>query len=196
VWEALAEPKRKVPEAASVVLGFDGSYNRDSTALIGCLQGDKPHLFVVGAWEHPEHAPSDWVMPREEVHAAVQRAMRRYRVLELACDPPGWHAEIEEWAERYGDVVVKYETNRRAFMSAACSRLHSAVATAALTHDGDPRLARHLANAVVKETMDGRFVTKDGPSSPREIDLAVAAIVALDRAMTVKSKPSRQVFAW
>ena len=74
--------------------------------------------------------------------------------------------------------------------------LHSAVATGALTHDGDPRLARHFANAVVKETTDGRYVTKDGASSPRKIDLAVAAIVALDRAMTVKPKASKRLIAW
>ncbi len=196
MWEALAEPGRTVPEGASVVLGFDGSYNRDSTALVGCVQGEKSHLFVVGAWERPEQAPADWVVPREEVHAALARAMQRYKVLELACDPPGWHAEIEEWGERYGDVVVRYETNRRSFMAAACSRFHSAVATGSLTHDGDSRLARHLANAVVKETTDGRYITKDGPSSPRKIDLAVAAIVALDRAMTVKPKASARLVSW
>ncbi len=196
MWEALVDPARKVPEGASVVLGFDGSYNRDSTALVGCLQGEKPHLFVAGAWERPEQAPSDWVVPREEVHTAVARAMQRWKVLELACDPPGWHADIEEWAASYGAVVVKYETNRRAFMAAARSRFHSAVATGALSHDGDPRLARHLLNAVVKETTDGRYVTKDGPNSPRKIDLAVAAIVALDRAMTVKPRRDKTFRSW
>jgi len=196
MWEALADSDRSVAEKASVVLGFDGSYNNDSTALVGCVQGEKPHLFVAGCWERPQHAPLDWTVPRDEVNAAVDRAMQRYKVVELACDPPGWHAEIEEWAERYGQVVVRFETNRRAFMAHACSRFYTAVANEALTHDGDPRLARHLANAVVKETADGRYVTKDGPSSPRKIDLAVAAIVALDRGMTVKPKASARLVSW
>ena len=44
--------------------------------------------------------------------------------------------------------------------------------------------ARHLANAVVKETPDGAYITKDGRNSPRKIDLAVAAVVAYDRAVS------------
>jgi phage terminase large subunit-like protein len=43
-------------------------------------------------------------------------------------------------------------------------------------------LARHLANAVIKETTDGAYITKDGRNSPRKIDLAVAAVVAYERA--------------
>ena len=35
------------------MLGFDGSYNDDSTALVGCTLDDNPHLFVAGAWEKP-----------------------------------------------------------------------------------------------------------------------------------------------
>lgn len=196
MWESLADPARTVPDGTSVVLGFDGSYNNDSTALVGCVQGAKPHLFVAGAWERPQHAPLDWTVPREEVKAKVDDAMRRYKVVELACDPPGWHTEIDGWAERYGKIVVKYETNRRAFMAHACSRFYTAVANGAISHDGDPRLARHLANAVVKETADGRYITKDGPSSPRKIDLAVAAVVALDRGMTAKPDKGKRLVSW
>jgi phage terminase large subunit-like protein len=68
-------------------------------------------------------------------------------------------------------------------MSAACSRFYTAVVTGQLSHDGDGALARHLANAVVKETVDGAYITKERLSSPHKIDLAVAAVVAYDRAM-------------
>jgi len=43
------------------------------------------HLFVVGAWEKPEHEHS-WVVPRDEVSAAVAKGMKTYKVLELVCD--------------------------------------------------------------------------------------------------------------
>ena len=141
------------------MLGFDGSYNDDSTALVGCTLDESPHLFVLGAWEMPEnYLSSNWTVPRDEVDAAVHHAMRTYRVRELAADPPGWHREIDAWADRYGDTVIaEFRTNLRRFMANACAKLHSAVANQTVTHDGDPRLARHISNAVVKETAEGRL---------------------------------------
>ena len=44
------------------------------------------------------------VTPRDE----IANAIGRYTVLELACDPPGWHAEIEAWRDTYEDVVVAF----------------------------------------------------------------------------------------
>ena len=37
----------------------------------------------------------DWRVPRLEVDAAVDAAMERYNVRELAVDPFGWHREVE-----------------------------------------------------------------------------------------------------
>lgn len=190
-WEELAEGGRVPPDGAEIVLGFDGSYNGDSTALIGATVEDVPHLFVVGAWERPEGPRGDgWLVPREEVSAAVKSAMERWRVRRMGCDPPGWHREIGEWSQTWGDeVVLLYETNQRRRMSQACSRFYSAVAHGELTHDGDARLSRHLRNAVVKETADGAYITKDGRASPRKIDLAVAAVVALAQTASLEPEP-------
>jgi hypothetical protein len=38
------------------------------------------------------------------------------------------------------------------------------------------RYARHIANAVVKETTEGAYITKGHRGSSRKIDLAIAAI--------------------
>lgn len=175
---------REVPDGSRIVLGFDGSYNDDSTALVGCTIDEKPHLFVVGAWEKPTTYLSDsWTVPREEVTAVLDRAMRRWQVVELAADPPGWHREIERWADRYpGVVTAEYRTNLRKFMAISCAKLHSAIVNHTVTHDGDPRLARHIANAVVRETPEGAYITKEHRHSPRKIDLATAAVIAYDRA--------------
>jgi phage terminase large subunit-like protein len=181
-WQACAAPRGEPPEGTEIVLGFDGSYNNDSTALVGCTLEEKPYLFVVGAWEKPERA-RDWLVPREEVKARVAEAFERWRVVEMACDPPGWHHEIDEWADWYGSPpVIEYVTTQRVRMSAACSKLYTAVVNRAVEHDGNRDLARHIANAVVKETPDGAYITKDGRNSPRKIDLAVAAVLAYDRA--------------
>lgn len=178
-WSA-CEAEVEVDEGTPVVLAFDGSYRLDSTAVVGCtLDG---HVFVVGHWENPNPADERWTVPRDEVNATIARAMERYRVLELAPDPPGWHREIEEWTLAYGDVVVAYPTNVRSRMAAACSRFYTAVTQRDLSHDANPALARHLDNAVTRETASGTYITKSGPASPEKIDLAIAAVVAFDRA--------------
>ncbi len=185
IWETRAA-KREIDEEIEIVLGFDGSYNDDSTALVGCTIEQEPHIFVVGLWEKPEHARRDWVVPRDEVAVRIDQAMETYRVAELAADPPGWHREIGEWEDRYGSVVVtEFRTNLRKFMARACARLHSAVANGTMTHDGNKRLAVHVANAVTKETADGAYITKEYRHSPRKIDAATAAVIAFDRAVSL-----------
>ena len=74
-------------------------------------------------------------------------------------------------------------------MAPACVRFYSAVAggdedeaVMPVTHDGDVRLARHLRNAVTKWTRGGDVITKESLDSPRKIDIAIAAVVAFDRA--------------
>jgi phage terminase large subunit-like protein len=172
--------QRELQEGERVVLGFDGSYRRDATALVACtLDGFVAPLAV---WERPEHAPAEWKVPRGDVDDAVADAMDRFDVAELACDPPGWHAEIEAWADAYGDIVVEFPTNQRARMAPACDRFRTGVLEGGLTHDGDALLARHVGHCVAKDAPQGTVVTKDHPASPRKIDAAVAAIVAFDRA--------------
>jgi phage terminase large subunit-like protein len=179
-WEPLAVA-RKVKKGTEIVLGFDGSYRRDSTALIACTMTGTPHVFTLGVWENPDR--DDWKVPREEVDAAVAKAFKKFKVIELAFDPPGWHRETDDWIERYGEeVVIEFPTMSPKRMAAACSRFYSAVVTGGLTHDGNPTVGRHLENAATKESPYGTRITKDHPDSPRKIDAAVAAVVALSRA--------------
>jgi phage terminase large subunit-like protein len=188
-WQACQAHDCEPPPAGTpIVLGFDGSYSGDSTALVGATLGPNPYLFVVGCWERPEGHDA-WLVPREEVRAVVDRAFQRWKVREFACDPPGWYTEIDQWAEQYGaKVVLRFQTNSVKFMSEACSRFYTAVVQQKLTHDGDPRLSRHLANAALKDTSGGSYITKESRHSPKKIDLAVAAVIAHDRALF--SKPA------
>ncbi|HSH58619.1 MAG TPA: terminase large subunit [Acidimicrobiales bacterium] len=185
-WQKAADTKRGKPEPGTeIVLGFDGSYSRDSTALIGCtLDG---HIFVLGAWERPLHDP-DWRVPRHEVDWALEKAFDDYVVRELAYDPPGWHREAEDWVSRWGEnIVVEFPTNVIKRMGDACSRFYVGVtnppgSTQKLTHDGNPALARHIQNCEPKDTVHGTIITKAYSTSSRKIDLAVAAVVAWSRA--------------
>lgn len=211
-WDDRAAPREPElpPDGVDVVLALDGSYNNDSTALVGCtcppfeivdktitndageteivkelVFEEPPYLFVVDCWERPEKNADEWMVPRAQVKAAVADAMKRWTVLEFPCDPPGWHQEIEEWGEIYGDVVtIKYATNQPTVMVPACGKFYTAVVQEGkLEHSGDARAARHLSNAVVKEIGGGQaYITKERRDSPRKIDIAVGLVIAYDRA--------------
>lgn len=196
-WAECADPGRVVPDGAKVVLGFDGSASGDSTALVGATVGADPHLFVVGAWEHPPNDPR-WRVPRADVDRAVDLAFATFNVVELAADPWGWRSEIEAWAARHGERrVLEYNTGYLKRMGPATDRLYAAVVDQVVTHDGDARMAAHVAHAVAKATPVGDVIVKDKRGSPRKIDLAVAAIVALDRAAwhTTNTKKRTRSFA-
>lgn len=196
-WADVADADRLVPDRARVVLAFDGSASGDSTALVGCTVGTEPHLFVIGLWENP--GDQQWRVPRAEVSAAVDAAFDRYDVLELACDPWGWQSEIQEWADRHGEKrVIEWNTAAANRMAPATDRLYQAVIEQTVTHDADSRLANHIAHCVAKSTPMGDLVSKDKRGSPRKIDAAVAAIVALDRAAwhtAQKTKKKARSFA-
>jgi phage terminase large subunit-like protein len=65
-----------------------------------------------------------------------------------------------------------------------------------MTHSGDPRLARHLDNCVLKVDARGSRVGKESKMSPRKVDLAIAAVMAFDRACTpAEAKPDPVPFA-
>jgi phage terminase large subunit-like protein len=172
---------RELEDGERLVLSFDGSYRRDATALVACtLDG---FVSPVSVWERPDRAPAEWKVPRDEVDDAIAGAMERFEVLELACDPPGWHSELDSWREAYGDVVVDFPTNERRRAAAACNRFSTGVLEGDLSHDGSSVLARHVGHCVAKSTPYGPIATKDHPDNPRKIDAAVAAFVAYDRAM-------------
>lgn len=190
-WDACADLSRRNPDKRErVVLAFDGSASGDSTALVGCtLDG---HLWVEGLWENP--GDPRWRVPRAEVDMAVQMAFQKYDVAELACDPWGWRSEIEDWSKRHGERhVLEWNTAHAQRMAPATDRLYQAVATKAVTHDGDPRLALHVAHCIAKRTPMGDLVSKDKRGSPRKIDAAVAAIVAFDRAAWHMTKSRKRV---
>lgn len=197
-WDNLAAEDYEVPDGTRVQLGFDGSSSGDSTALVGCTVGDSPHLFVVGAWEKPEGpAGRGWRVPRSEVDARVRSAFERWDVAELAADPWGWRSELEAWQKTFGKRrVIEWNTGFRKRMAPATDRLYQDVLKESFSHDGDERLSVHIGNAVATSTPQGDVITKDKKQSKRKIDLAVAAIVAYDRAAFHSQKKRYRVGAF
>ena len=184
-WDARRGGTPVDPHDPDVVLGFDGSFSGDSTALVaarGC------HVTVAGAWENPGR--SGWRVPRAEVEATIAHWMDANRRTRLLVDPPYWTREISEWAARWPGRVLEFPTHVRARMAPACTAFYTAVMDGTLTHDGDKRLGRHVSNAIVKPSPQGDYITKPDPSSPAKIDLAVAAVVAFHAASAAQRRRS------
>lgn len=175
-WDA-----RKVPTSLNlgdrVWLGFDGSHSGDSTALVAC--GETGHLTVLNVWEKPINRSNlPWRVPRQEVLDAVDRAFADFDVQCMYGDPPYWNREFQEWDQKYPDRVVEFPWASPAKAGPACSAFFAAAMDGRLSHDGDIRMGRHVANAVNRPTPHGVVIEKWNKDSPRRIDLAVAAVMA------------------
>ena len=167
------------------VLGFDGSFSGDSTIIVGCTipQGDDlPHVFMVHAWEKQPEDDDTWRVEMLEVENTIVDFCQRFpKVREIACDPFRWQRSMEALQE-YGLPIVEYPSTSARRMVTSCAKAFDAVVEKKLTHDGNPILARHLANAVIKIDNLGPRIVKENRASSRRIDAAVAFVVAHDRA--------------
>lgn len=181
-WENCGEESIAIPDGAEVCLGFDGSFNNDSTALVVVSCGEIPHIDVVECWERPTEAAQDWAVPITAVEDAIRAACKRWQVREIVCDPFRW-ARTYQVLEDEGLPIVEYPQSPSR-MTPATQRFYEAVMNKGLTHSKDQRLARHIGNAVMKQDSRGTRIVKEAKNSARKIDLAVAAVMAFDRAAT------------
>jgi phage terminase large subunit-like protein len=183
VWESLAEPQTLDPDA-EYILGFDGSFSGDTTVIVGCSipTEDKPaHIFLVKAWEKPVDADDLWRVDIQDAEFEIAKFCGRYKVREVACDPFRWQRSMEVLQDQ-GIPIVEYPSTSARRMVQSCARFFDAVTEARLTHDGDPLVARHFTNAVIKIDNLGPRIVKENRNSNRRIDAAVAAVIAYDRA--------------
>jgi hypothetical protein len=187
-WAALTDATRVVADGEQVALFFDGSKSGDATALVGCCISDG-HVFTVDVWEP---RPGELV-PTAQVDLAVRRAHERYTVLGFFGDVREWESYVKtSWADDLaGDYVVQAVPTGRdpqpiawdmrshvVDFGRACELAEAEVVDAVFTHDGDSRLARHVANARQHPTRGVVTIRKESPRSPKKIDAAVCMVGA------------------
>jgi phage terminase large subunit-like protein len=182
-WEQLGA-EINLDADTPVIVGFDGSFNGDCTALTYCTiptDDTLPHIGLIRVWEKKPEDTDDWRVSTQEVEDEIIQFCQTYNVKEIACDPFRWQRTMEAMQD-LGLPVVEYNSSSPSRMVPSCSKLFTAVTEGNLTHDNNPTLARHLSNAVIKTDRLGPRIVKEHRGSPRKIDAAVAAVIAFDRA--------------
>lgn len=178
-WDACAD-EHPIQRGSKVVLGFDGSFNNDCTVIVAISIEEVPHIMPIAVWEKPEEAGADWQVPILDVEETLRNACKDYEVMEIACDPYRWARTFQILEEEGLPVVTFPQTASR--MTPATTRFFESVVNKQITHDANPTMARHIGNATLRVDQRGSRLSKEKRGSTRRIDLAVSAVMALERA--------------
>jgi phage terminase large subunit-like protein len=170
-------------EGKEYVLGLDGSFSGDATVVTYTTIEEVPQVGIVGAWEKDPNIHDDtWRVDVLEVEERIRQFVRdNPGVKEIACDPYRWTRTMQLLADE-GYPIVEYPSTNARRMVPACAKFYDAVVDGKMIHDGNPLLARHLSNAVIKIDNLGPRIVKENRNSQRRIDAAVAAVLSFDRA--------------
>lgn len=180
-----AKRETSVPLGATVCAGFDGSVSGDATGIV-LVDAETGTLKVHAVWE-PDPSNPDWTVDRADVNAAIERLFRDYDVRMLWCDPSFYEPDVLEWSKKWKNRVERIPpTNHR--MAPLAQQFLADLVAKDLGHDGDPRLQRHVLNAVATEA--GSF-KKEKKASPRKIDLLACSVLANGARQATKDRKSR-----
>ena len=174
-WEGL--PRATLDTGKPFAAFLDGSWSNDSTGIVGCGIADSA-LSVLGYWM-PD--PGLGHIDMWAVEKRVREVLALPGCRQLAFDPARFQ-DLFARLESEGLPVVEWPTNSLARMVPACQDFYAAAIERRISHDGDPRLRDHIANAVLKEDRHGPRIVKESKTSTRKIDLAVCAVGAYERA--------------
>ena len=185
LWDELGGEVDISPDE-DYVLGFDGSYANDSTAICAVTlpkDGSLPKVKLVKVWEKDFDRDDDsWRVSIEDVKQTIIKYVQDYpQCREIACDPFRWASMMQE-LEEMDLPIVEYKTNLLNLMIPATQKVFEAVTEKRFVHDGNPILSRHISNCVIKMDHRGQRVTKESSASRKKIDAAIAFIIAYDRA--------------
>jgi len=171
---------------SDIILGVDGSFSGDATVIVAVTvpktKEEKPHVFLVKAWEKQPTDQDDWRVDTLDVERTIIDFCQKYRnTREIAFDPFRWQRTMAVLMES-GLPVVEWPSTSVRRMIPATQKVFDAVTEGTLTHDGNPVLSRHLDNCMLKIDNLGARIVKESRASSRRIDAAVAFVIAYDRA--------------
>jgi hypothetical protein len=144
----------------------------DATGLVA-IDVNTGTMSVLAVWE-PDHNDPEWTVDRADVNRAVEKMFENYDVKMLWCDPSFYEPDVLEWSKRWKRRVERIPpTNHR--IAPMAQQFLADIVAQEIGGDPDPRLKRHVLNAVATEA--GSF-KKEKRNSPRKVDLLACAILA------------------
>ena len=164
--------QESIPLGATITAGFDGSVSGDSTGIVA-VDLETGTMSVIAAWE-PDPQNPDWTVDRAEVNAAIEHMFENYKVIMLWADPSFYEPDVLEWSKKFRGKVERIPPTTHRIAPLAQQFLADLVA-GEIGGDQDPRLERHVLNAVATES--GSF-RKEKKNSPRKVDLLACAVLA------------------
>ena len=185
-WENLAEDDVRLEPGDQYVLGFDGSWKNDCTAVVAIIkprfEDDVYRVMRVASWERSLTDDDSWVVDKQLVVNTVMDFVRdNPGCIELVADVSFWQDEAYQWAQAGLPVVEYPQTLNR--LVPATAKLYEGIMAGKLRHDGDGAIQRHVDNCILKmDSKGGSRLTKDYRNPRLKIDLAIALLMAYDRA--------------
>jgi phage terminase large subunit-like protein len=195
-WENLAEDDVRLEPGDEYVLGFDGSWKNDCTAVVAIIkprfEDDVYRVMRVASWEREMTDDDSWVVDKQLVVNTVMDFVRdNPGCIEIVADVSFWQDEAYQWAQA-GLPVVEYPQSFES--SCACyGEIVPGIMAGKIRHDGDGAIQRHVDNCILKmDSKGGSRLTEDYGNPRLKIDLAIALLMAYDRASGKLESPVPQ----
>ena len=181
-----------IAKGAKVVLGFDGSFSGDMTAIVAVTVEKQPKVELLKAWHPAQEAETDYRVPIEQVEDAIRQACKDYNVREVLADPYRWSRSLQVLAaERIPVVEFSQSLNR---MSPATALATDAINNQNVRIVKNDTLCEHILNARVREDNRGVKIQKEQKDSKRKIDGAICFVMAHSRAHFLANKRGGRVY--
>ena len=192
VWAACATDAPLTDDAETLV-GIDASTRHDSTAVVVVQRHGDRRRVRCRIWERPLDPRSGrpiagWKLPIEALKDHIRGLAQQYQVEAIGYDP-AFITWVADELETEGLPMVEIPQTA-ARMVPASQRLYELIIQGLLEHDGDPAMARHVANTEAKESPTGGWrLVKGKARQPMDAAIALAFCCHLDLDVTVDAPP-------
>lgn len=197
VWDACAVPRVTIDPDLPSWGATDAATKWDSTANVQVQWNPKNNRLkvVCRMWERPwdprtRRPVEDWKLPVAEVENDIRDrwVASGAEIVSWGFDPAHFHRSAE--ALETEGIPVEEITQGDARMVPAAQNLYQLAMAGLIEHDGDPDLARHIANAAAVQTRGGNGGWRlSKGKSKKKMDAAVALAMAAHLASVVPEKP-------
>ncbi len=171
-WQQCADARPLIDDALTFV-GIDMALKHDSIAVvIAQVQGD---VVVTRAkiWK-----PQDEGVDVAGVEVYLRSLHQQFDVREFVYDPAYFQRSAEALSDDGLPMVEYPQSSQR--MIPACGNAYDLIVNQRMTHDGSPTYTDQVLSAAQRMTDQGWRLSKG--KSRRQIDAAIAMVMALDRA--------------